>query len=480
MTAPDILTPRRETGGVSRPEYLSPVDSSICMVKAVARYLRGQDFPVLGLPRFLERVAPLIDLVPPRSREALYTWAACAAAYPPEQLDRVRAADISAWVAGHFPRDRRCSAVLLGSPNGAAVHLAAALRAPYLPQTFLIPVLQRGGHCDDVVARAEGAIPGGRRLLANNPHLQIHQLHDPMNDRPQLARMDYFRVKHLRLEPAYEALVEDTLEPGGALIVVECRQTWPTTRLQERHLFQMGGVGALSVEEYLEGSDRVARFLEERGSHRREWEPPEPDGTNPESEWGFEPAWNEDLERLARRGDYRTIRLVFDDIGHLSPLVADLYAWWYRRRGLSDRRLLAECFFLLDPWWSLATGSVPYWMPFNTTRSTQGLERYLDEREPFDHIGLMLLSNAVAATGSGRAVEESRALLARARIEGSFLGWNPDRHPLDMAVMARYRPALEGWTSERPPMPEPLDVEEVAQFVRATRDPLVHWVDRDG
>lgn len=57
--------------------------------------------------------------------------------------------------------------------------------------------------------------------------------------------------------------------------------------------------------------------------------------------------------------------------------------------------------------------------------------------------------------------ELHRVRAAGALIEGRFLGSDPASHPLDMAVMARYRPALEAWTSERVPMPNPLDVEAV-------------------
>jgi hypothetical protein len=47
-------------------------------------------------------------------------------------------------------------------------------------------------------------------------------------------------------------------------------------------------------------------------------------------------------------------------------LVADLHRHWHRERGLPGRRLLVEPFILIKPWWALRTGSVPFWMTFNT------------------------------------------------------------------------------------------------------------------
>ena len=65
-------------------------------------------------------------------------------AVSPRRLARIRSEAITEWVAGLYP-ERRYPAVLIGSSNGALTHLAAALDAPWLPQTFLIAVRQPGG-----------------------------------------------------------------------------------------------------------------------------------------------------------------------------------------------------------------------------------------------------------------------------------------------------------------------------------------------
>ena len=52
------------------------------------------------------------------------------------------------------------------------------------------------------------------------------------------------------------------------------------------------------------------------------------------------------------------VRVCFDDEDP-SPLVAELYRWWYRARGLAGHRLLVGCFILMDPWWTLRLGAVP-------------------------------------------------------------------------------------------------------------------------
>jgi hypothetical protein len=107
-------------------------------------------------------------------------------------------------------------------------------------------------------------------------------------------------------------------------------------------VFQQGALGGATVSEAHQGSERVADYLRRYGSHRRRWDPPPPDADRPEAEWGFEPALGEDVERFAADRGYRVRRIVFDQPEDLSPLVADLYRDWYRRRGLPTRACLAR------------------------------------------------------------------------------------------------------------------------------------------
>jgi hypothetical protein len=46
---------------------------------------------------------------------------------------------LGAWVTTQYPRSTTFPAAFIASSNGAAVHLAAAMGAPWLPQTFLVP-----------------------------------------------------------------------------------------------------------------------------------------------------------------------------------------------------------------------------------------------------------------------------------------------------------------------------------------------------
>jgi hypothetical protein len=281
-------------------------------------------------------------------------------------------------VAGLYPR-RRYPAVVVGSSGGALVHLCAAMGVPWLPQTLLLPVRQRDVPPDDIRRAAHAFDRTARALLDRNPDLVLHHMHDPNQDRLTLARMAYFRVKRTRLGPAYERFLRESLDPGGTIVVAECAQRWPVTRIGERHVFQFGATGGLPADEYRTGSDRVAACLRRYHAPVDRWTAPPADDEAPEAEWGFEPALRDDIEAFADRHGYRVTRLAFDSPEALSAPVAELYRGWYRRLGRPADRLLVESFMLVDPWWTLRAGLVPYWSMFPVRPSLDGLHAYLDD-----------------------------------------------------------------------------------------------------
>ena len=457
--------------------YIANFDSAAGMLRALGRYLHGQDFSGLGVTSpALEPVALAINALPRRLREALYIWSGWWEAIPPEKLGEVRAEEIARCAVDAYPR-RRYPAAMIGSASGAAVHLCAALGIPWLPQTVFIPVRRSGIHPDEPRQDMEWAREPARALLAANPDLQLHHMHDPNQDHLMIQRMTYFRVKRLRLGETYARWLEARLAPGATIFLSECRRTWPVTRVGERHVFQFGALGGVTADEYHHGSARVAEFLRRYGSHRRRWDPPEPDEEQPEAEWGFVPALCADVEELARRRGYRIRRIIFEEPEHLSPLVADLYRWWHHRRGLPSSRLLVESFIVMEPWWALRTGAVPFWMKFNVEADAAWLERYLDGVEPYDHIHIMLFSHGTDSAGLA-AIERWRAILGRASKSGSFVGVDERTFPRDFATFVRYYTELKRKIPARYPLPAPLTLDQLDTFLDEEGDRYpVRWLE---
>lgn len=291
-----------------------------------------------------------------------------------------------------------------------------------------------------------------------------------------IQRMTYFRVKRLWLGKAYENFIRQYLEPGGTIFIVECNLRWPTTKFAERHIFQFGALGGATPDEYHHGGKRVEEYLRRYKTHRQRWEPPPPDGDRPEAEWGFEPQLRDDVEQFATRHGFRIRRIVFEQPEQASPLLADMYQWWNQQRGVVGKRLLIESFILMEPYWVVRTGSVPFWMVFNKHPSAEALEAYLDPRDPFDEIYMMLFSHGVESVGLV-PIEHWRRILLRARKEGAFLGVDERAYPRDFAVFVRYHSDVKRKIHSRYPMPPPLTLNQLDDFLAHThRRYAVQWL----
>jgi hypothetical protein len=460
-----MKSPTYRAIGPMAPRFLANFDSASAMVRALSRYLKGKDNPGLGgIAPPSNKLAAAVNAIPRLGREAMYTVSGAAEAIPPKKLGDVRSDELRRYVVQSYP-DRQYPAIFIGSSSGGLMHLAAALGVPWLPQTFLVPVRRAGVHPDEPKADLEFSREVAGPLLEANPDLQLHHMHDPNQDRLMVNLMTYFRVKLLELGEVYERWIDRHLAPGGTIYISECQRPWPTTRVDDRFIFQFGALGGATEEEFFTGGPRVEAYLEHYQSHRRRWDPPTPDGKSPEAEWGFEPAMRDSIVRLGERRGFRVERVVYDEPEHLSGLTAELYRSWYGERGIPSNRLFVESFLIAEPWWTLKTGSVPFWMKFNMEPSLEFLETYLDTSDPYDEIYLTLFMHGVEAVGLP-SIDRWREVLGRARRRGSFIAVDEEKYPLDFGILGSYHPELRSTIPSRYPMPGPLHLSKLKAFVR--------------
>lgn len=452
--------------------YIADFDSTSSMVYALGRCLEGRGFAGAGVAPSLPRLAGLVNKLPVSTREELYRLAGWWEAWPPDRIDEIDAEAISRWVVAQYPK-RGYPGVFIGATHGGAMHLAAALGMPWLPQTFLVPLRRRLGP-DELIRDMEGARDPAHQLMARNPEMAVFHMHDPVHDRLMITRMAYFRIKRRVLGAIYREFVTRVVPPGGTIVIVDCRLRGQVTRLAPHYTYQVGGLGSTTSDEYLHGGPRVARFLEEQGAAVRSWTPPSPTEDAPEAEWGYLDELDDDILAFAKARGHAVHRLVFEDPHDLSATVADVHMAWLRRRGLPPVRLIAENFALVAPWHVLRSGAVPFWLPFNTEPGDTALEQYLQTRGPFDDIYLMLLSNGVNAIGLV-SIERWKELLRRARKEGRFLGVDAREFPRDFASFVRYYSDLKKHVRARVPI-ETLSIDELESLAtELAPGGRVHW-----
>ncbi|WP_440770672.1 hypothetical protein [Natronorubrum sp. DTA28] len=441
-------------GERSTPPALPNFDSTTVFVRAAARYLRGEEFPGLGMihPK-LTPVGAQLNHLPRSARTGIYTRGGANEGVSPDDLGDVDVETFREWVVDQYP-EKGYPAVVVGSSNGAAVYLAAMLGVPYLPQTFLVPV-RRDVDPDAIREDVQWGVEHVDPFLENNPDVSVHQMHDPNQDRLMVQKLAYFRTKSRTLGDAYEDFIDTVLSSDGTIISLECEYDWPKIELGDRHSFQVGGLGGLSPEEYYEGSDKVVNFLARQDAGIREWDVPETDGRLPEAEWGFETALRADLERVADERGYDLRRLSFDDPRDLSPFVADWYRERYAERDRPVERLLVQSFALVEPWWTIRTGSIPYWAAFNTESDADFLEDYLHDTDPYDEVRATLFGHGVESAGLA-STDRWLEVLANARKDYGFVGVDTDEFPYDIETHVRYHRDLPTEIEERHPHLPPL------------------------
>lgn len=458
-----------------KPQYVTGLDSATTSLQALGHYLNGKDLPSGGIfPPAKALSGEVISQLPHLVVETASTWAGWLNASSPDVVDDVQMETMSRWVLSQYPR-RQYPAAMIGSTNGAAVHLGAAMGIPWLPQTLLI-CLRHANDPDEPKQVMDWGKAPAQRLLANNPGVSVYQMHDPNQDRVKVPRVVYFRLKQTRLSDRYKQFLIENLAPGATLFLLECQYTWLATRVSDRHFFQFGGAGKLSSEDYFAHSQQVAEFLKQHHSKYQHWEPPAPDGRFPESEWGFDPGLRDDVEAFARQHGYRIRRVVFEAPQDLSPLVADLHRWWYQASGLPTHRLLVESFVYLQPWWVRRLGLVPFWAVFNDQESANGLDRYLDQSKPYDEIYMNLFSNGIRGLGQA-SIERWRSLFDRAQRHGQFVGVDESAYPGDLASFTRHYTELKKLDGDYS-IPAPLTLDQLDQFLAQAGDQYrVDWIE---
>jgi hypothetical protein len=429
-------------------KVVASFDSASVLHASTVAALQRQRFPHLGNPGAIAILARIGGRLPWPLLKQIYARIGGAEGIDPEVLGDVDMERIAASFADAYPGDRY-PALFIGSSNGALTHLAAAMQAPWLPGTVLVPVARVAD-----AGRPDLALEFGRsvapRLLDANPDIVLHQMHDDAQDEIMVARMTYLRPKWTRLPAAYREFIARRLAPGAPVFVVDDASTWPVVRVSERHVFQTGGRGGLTPEEYLERPHA-----------------PTPDGTSPEAEWGADPGFTASALEWAESAGHPVIRLRYDGPQEAADPVARTMRTWTRERGGAGDRLLVPSFVLGDPWRTIELGDVPFWTFFPVQPALDALRTHLATVEPYAAVDILLFEHGADSPGVARP-EEWAQVVQEAGTEPRLLALRPDAFPHDIGALGRYGPALDREPDAGIPF-TPLDPDAAAAGLKSLR-----------
>ena len=111
-------------------------DSATALLAALGAALRGKSFPHIGQSGMYAPLVRAGSHLPWPLLRAIYTRIGATEGVDPGRLGDLDLSAVARWLTEQYPR-RRYPAVLVGSSNGALVHLAAAMGTPWLPGTVL-------------------------------------------------------------------------------------------------------------------------------------------------------------------------------------------------------------------------------------------------------------------------------------------------------------------------------------------------------
>lgn len=355
----------------------SQESSSPIITRAVAAALRGLYADAYHFPGWQSLALRGLGRLPQRAAQWLIPRVQGATALDPVLVQDLRIDALAQErledyrdLRGRFP------ALVAGvGMGGATAHLSAAIGGPFLPQAFVLTL--RGGSPDgDVRAYYRRSADLALRLADANPGVMTIQHYDPIHDGWLTQQVNHLRFKLLDVPERYKQFIRERLEPGGEIIYLEGGADWLRYRVGERSVFQVGGWGDISAEEFLQGSQRIRDYCRSIGMASSDWRL---DGFDlergPESEWGSEPGFRSALEAFCDAEGYRFTAIHFPNPQDVSCLAFRAVQRLLEKNGQQPSGVIVETFTQYDATAVTRSGLLPLWLIFNTQDSARFLAR---------------------------------------------------------------------------------------------------------
>jgi len=338
-------------------------DSGTRVVREVAEALTGRGRSILECyPPGSGLYLWLLSLLPEGLRIAGIEWGmALGVGNPPGKLEDFELDPFCEWCTRQYPLKRRgYKAIIVGSPNGGIAHLAALLRAPFLTSSFGMSFSRAPIDPDDLESYQEFGRDLAEPILRIGEGFEIINHYDPLHDRNLVKYVNRLRLKLWELPRAYRDFILENLAPRGKLILVDCDYRWPQYVLGERSFLQIGGLGGVSPEEYLERW-ALDLPLEERR----------------ESEWGCPEGFASAVRDFATR---RGIEVLEIRLSHPQKYSLLAYRAYLECKRIRREEVLLDCFNHQNPRTNVQTGIPALWLPFNTEDNLAFVQEFLEGR----------------------------------------------------------------------------------------------------
>ncbi len=448
----------------------SQESSSPTVTRAVAAGLRGEYCNNYEFPPWQKSLLVGLGALPQGVARFAISRFQAISGLPPEVMDsfsmdelvHTRLSDY-AHSPGFFP------AIITGAAlGGATAYLSLALGGPFLPQTFVV-TLKGGSPTGDVDEYLHRSLETALRIADENPGLMTIQHYDPVHDGWLTRFVNHLRFKLLDLLSAYAEFIKSRLEPGGAIVYLEGGASWLRYRLGPRSVFQVGGWGGISAEEFLESSDRLQVYARHTGLKFTDWKLKDyPLEKGPESEWGSEPGLAEALEAFCKSEGYRFVRIPLAHPNDFSKLAFTAAQKLLEKEGRTPAGVLVEMFSQFDSNAAMQSGLLPLWLIFNTDDS---LEYLKEMRGRFPAGKPVFFSPLSTFSLTPDLVPFNDWAEALADFAWTDIGARPSHYPSDARALVKWTEPLRKWVGEnRQPVTARLEAEELWEVWQEMRE----------
>ena len=263
-------------------------------------------------------------------------------------------------------KNKKFDSIIIGPGSGGLADIANAMNSPMLPvHTMVIEMrIFNPIRPDDIQRYAKGGSELGKIILKNNKNIDIVIHDDVIHDRTMIRWHLINRIKFKKLPKAYDFFIKKFLKKNGTIIFIENTQSWKQYRINKNIWFQLGGYGGIKFEEYINGSERIDKWLKKSiQRHRGGWSLDYPVKEMPESEWGTPIGLGEDIKDYCKKNKLKFIKIQTDHITNLSLLSS--YLWYERNKkdGYSNGYSIGT-FWAHSPTASALSRYIPYWAPW--------------------------------------------------------------------------------------------------------------------
>jgi hypothetical protein len=422
--------------------------SSPVVTKAVAAGLMGQSCEVYSFSN-LERLGlKAVGALPQAVGRWLIPRIQPQTAYSAEAVGRISIEDLVAERVRDYDKlDGKFPAVLMGvAQGGTTAHLALDLGAPFLPQAFVL-TLKDGSYDGRVEPYFQRSADLALQFARRQPNVMTIQHYDPIHDGWLTRFVNHLRIKLIDLPEAYRHFLRERLEPGGAVVYLDGGASWLRYRVGERSVFQVGGWGDISPEEFLQSSERIQAYCKKIGMESSSWKlPGYPLEWGPESEWGSEAGLGDALEHFCHEEGFEFVRISMADPNDFNRLAFAASWECLRREGKEPAGVAVEMFSQFDATAVRRGNLLPLWLIFNTTDSV----RFLKQMAPSFPKGEPIFFSPLATfslTPDLAAWEDWESALSG--LDVRWMGSRKSHYPADARALLDWAAPLHEWVAQQ-------------------------------